>query len=439
MSSVTVQGPTFSDGDPSHRPTGSGFVRANEDGYLQKLAEKWMQEAGVADDDETYSLARLPAGYEVWERPRINNPNHSDKWLYGHPNHKTFDSPNRFYPHFFFLMHNGHQDCTCDKCLNHKTKIRDTMSVQKAPLLKAPFDEEGIPDKFKHLFTHLKSEALLTRKIEERASMEWQVERAVAKSAADSITQSYIPRHGEIVMYVSLAQGHELRQDASTHRFKVYKTINSGKTPKSQWVGAPTWLAGIITDNPSSTTRAVNFPQYRIEQLPTSGSVKEHHYTTLSLIRPFAFMKACLFGIPKDEWHPSIHAAIAACTTVSLIDRQDFVGNWPHAHVYSHGIFIGAESYWIGDLVRLLPESVPTDMAPAGTVPVMQIKKIQTVFHNIRAAEDAETCVEADVFESMEICFHGPVVTLSKAKTTNENTSNAEKEAEAGEAATKDV
>lgn len=53
MSSVTVvQGPTFSDGDPSHRPSGPGFVRANEAGYLQKLAEKWMQDAGVAEDGE---------------------------------------------------------------------------------------------------------------------------------------------------------------------------------------------------------------------------------------------------------------------------------------------------------------------------------------------------------------------------------------------------
>lgn len=41
---VVVQGPAYSDGDASHRPESGNLTRANEDGYLQTLAEKWMKE-----------------------------------------------------------------------------------------------------------------------------------------------------------------------------------------------------------------------------------------------------------------------------------------------------------------------------------------------------------------------------------------------------------
>ena len=39
-----VTGPVYSDGDASHRPEKGSLTRANEDGYLQTLAEKWMKE-----------------------------------------------------------------------------------------------------------------------------------------------------------------------------------------------------------------------------------------------------------------------------------------------------------------------------------------------------------------------------------------------------------
>ncbi|KAL8921093.1 MAG: hypothetical protein Q9172_004186 [Xanthocarpia lactea] len=39
-----VKGPVYSDGDASHRPEQGSLTRANEDGYLQTLAERWMKE-----------------------------------------------------------------------------------------------------------------------------------------------------------------------------------------------------------------------------------------------------------------------------------------------------------------------------------------------------------------------------------------------------------
>ena len=41
---AAIKGPVFSDGDASHKPEGGSLTRANEDGYLQFLAEKWMKE-----------------------------------------------------------------------------------------------------------------------------------------------------------------------------------------------------------------------------------------------------------------------------------------------------------------------------------------------------------------------------------------------------------
>ncbi|KAL8872475.1 MAG: hypothetical protein Q9174_001905 [Haloplaca sp. 1 TL-2023] len=43
---ITIQGPDFSDGDPSHRPTKSNYVRSNEESFMQKVATRWMEEQG---------------------------------------------------------------------------------------------------------------------------------------------------------------------------------------------------------------------------------------------------------------------------------------------------------------------------------------------------------------------------------------------------------
>jgi len=87
-----------SDCDPSHRPTGSQYRKFDpDDGYLEKLATLWMEEAARA------VLSGSPSSRIL----RTNNPQHIDKCCYSHPNHKSFDSPNRFFPHFLHLMEMG--------------------------------------------------------------------------------------------------------------------------------------------------------------------------------------------------------------------------------------------------------------------------------------------------------------------------------------------
>ncbi|CAL8583475.1 hypothetical protein XPA_009099 [Xanthoria parietina] len=420
---VVVQGPAYSDGDASHRPESGNLTRANEDGYLQTLAEKWIrEEVGAAQPGRRYTLDRLPAGYQAWERPRPNNPKHVDRWLYGHPDQKRFDSPNRFYPHFKYLMQHGNGEaCQCDLCGSKGPKRGPSKSTtrpqaatkrqtQPAPLNRGPVDDEGTPDVYCSLFTLLKNEGTLSRTIEERASLDWRAEKPLVQKFASVIPKqpAFIPRSGEIVLYLRpLPPGIQLQQDPKTHHFSLHDTI------RNRPAGSPKWLAGVVTQTPSTpldtaslypppsspagdgnhptdSSPSLNQSGFRIEPLPSPNSSdknlsKQHTYTPLHLIRPFAFWQHLLAGIPEPEWHISIHNALTASATVSLINRSRFTGRWPNASIYSDGLFVGAESYWIGDTVRLLlpPPDPPNAPNPTATLLVLQIQKIITEFHTL--------------------------------------------------------
>ena len=76
-----------------------------------------MQSRGEAKPGVKYVLAGLPAGYTMWQRPRPSDATHVDKYLYGHPSRKAFDSPNRFFVHFKHLMDHGDSvGCQCTIC-----------------------------------------------------------------------------------------------------------------------------------------------------------------------------------------------------------------------------------------------------------------------------------------------------------------------------------
>jgi len=108
-----------SDGDPSHLPQHAAYravVPPNL--YLEKIGTQWMQARNEAKPGARYYLDRLPDGYTLFEKPRLNNLRHADKHLFGHPRHKHFDSPNRFFPHFLHLMNNNGSNlgCPCTVC-----------------------------------------------------------------------------------------------------------------------------------------------------------------------------------------------------------------------------------------------------------------------------------------------------------------------------------
>jgi hypothetical protein len=116
---VSVPLRSGSDGDPTHVPTAGSKTQVDPPAlYLEKIGQQWIEARGQAQEGVTFVLENLPAGYTMWERPRASNPKHWDKYLYGHPRGRPFDSPNRFYPHFAFLMENGGSNigCPCTLC-----------------------------------------------------------------------------------------------------------------------------------------------------------------------------------------------------------------------------------------------------------------------------------------------------------------------------------
>ncbi|KAL8899572.1 MAG: hypothetical protein Q9192_001512 [Flavoplaca navasiana] len=439
---AVIKGPAFSDGDATHRPEGGNLTRANEDGYLQFLAEKWMkEEVGGAQPDVNGFC-----GLGVRESPI----SFIDRWLYGHPDGKRFDSPNRFYPHFKYLMQHGNgEPCKCDMCGTKGRKPGPKKHVgpppaatkrqtRPTPLTRGPVDEEGTPDVFCSLFTLLKSEGTLSRVIEERASLDWRAERPLVRRHANSIPKqpAFIPRTGEIVLYLRpLPPGVQLRQDPQTHQFSLHDTINNRPA------GIPKWVAGVVTQVPSTApTTASLYPPpdessdgpplnqtgFRIEPLPSPNSSdknlsKQHTYTPLYLIRPFAFWQHLLAGIPESEWHISIHNALTASATVSLMDRQRFSGKWPSASIHSSGLFVGAECYWVGDVVRLLSSASSHSLTTATTAPdddenpilIMKIQKIITKFHTLSPEPSIPSIITGNRCHKITLSIQGPVYTSS--------------------------
>ncbi|KAL8638421.1 MAG: hypothetical protein Q9226_008995, partial [Calogaya cf. arnoldii] len=439
-------------------PETGNLTRANEDGYLQTLAEKWMkEELGAAQPGKRHTLDRLPAGYQAWERPRPTNPKHIDRWLFGHPEGKRFDSPNRFYPHFKYLMqHDSGEPCKCDLCGTKGGKPGAKKSVGRpaaatkrqtrpAPLNRGPVDEEGTPDIYCSLFTLLKNEGTLSRTIEERASLDWRAEKPLVKKFANVIPKqpAFIPRNGEIVLYLRpLPPGIQLQQNPKTHYFTLHDTINNRPA------GTPKWLAGVVTQvpstpfktaslyppspqlpsNPNSETEepSLNLTGFRLEPLPSPNSPdknlsKQHTYTPLHLIRPFAFWQLLLAGIPESLWHISIHNALIASATVSLINRSRFSGRWPNASIYSDGIFIGAENYWIGDIVRLLPSALPaplttTTFKNVNPLLIIQIRKIVTKFHTLTPEPSNPNVVTGNRCSHISLTIQGPVFTSTRSR-----------------------
>ncbi|KAL8978267.1 MAG: hypothetical protein Q9177_006444 [Variospora cf. flavescens] len=385
--------------------------------YLQKIATKWMdEEAGGAEKGRIYTLPALPTGYTLWERPR-QSAKHVDRYLCGHPSHKCFDSPNRFYPHWKFLLNYGSgQACSCDLCASlpskssrHSSPSPTALSrklgarvLQQRLLQNGPVDEEGTPDIFRSLFTLLKSEGQLERKIEEKASLDWRAEKPLVDLFASTIPNqpSFLPRYGEMVFYLRPLPPHlQLCYDPSTQIFRIWD--NNSSTYASS---PPKWLAGIITQVPSILPTELNSADhdsnnltttgYRIQALPSPSSTqkylsKQHTYTPLSLIRPFFLHSNTLYCISPSTYHPSIANALTLSATVSLIDKHTFTGAWPNADIHSRGIFISGEAYWIGDTAVLLPEQDPLSSSSSTLTPesqkiaeIIHITDIVTSFHN---------------------------------------------------------
>lgn len=407
----------YSDGDPTHRPNGSQHLQFDpDDGYLEKLATLWMEHRTEKKPGMRYFLDHLPAGYCVYGRPRVNNPQHIDKWCYGHPDHKSFDSPNRFFPHFLHLMENGtNGGCPCTVCMGSKSAlvadngaglmtVRPSFKLRgRATLTEAgKVDEEGNPDVYRNLIDKLKCFGTLDTLITEPMSMDWRAERRLLHDSLQTISQqpAWLPRVAELVLFVrNIDEDEEITVDHSTKHYRIWNTT------KQRFTGYPRWEAGVIAQaaeekptiaelvrHPNNDEKMynINYAGYRVEPFPDPNGrdksiSKRHKYISLDQIRPLAFFNDLIKGIPATDWDQTIGNAITVMSTVSLVAKYRFKGSWPTADIFCRGIYIGSELIIVGDVVRLIPTSKASSK---DAIEVLKITSIKLVLSNLDKASD---------------------------------------------------
>ncbi|KAF2093519.1 hypothetical protein NA57DRAFT_48274 [Rhizodiscina lignyota] len=402
---VIVDAPDASDGDPTHRPEGAQYKLCNPPNiYLEKLGTGWMKHRGKAKPGMRYFLKKLPTGYEVYEKTRANGAQvgRTDRWLYGYPGHKWFDSPNRFLPHFIHLLDNDGSNigCNCTVCLGSAGKSRmgrastgstaGEKQTTTAPTAKprnrppgksgprkiiskpaptGPTDEEGTPDVYRILIDRLKKAGSMDVPITEQFSMDWRAEHEQSTNQLDEISRQpgWVPRVGEIVLFVrTLKEGQSIGYHAPTRTYRI-RSSEDGKQGS-----LPAWEAGVVTltsmdeleiddllqETENHHEYQVNYSGFRVEPLPDPNSAdkslsKRHKYVPVSQMRPFVFWQQILQNLKQGTWHTSIVNAMKTMSSFSLRDKFHFSGTWPTAAISCRGIYIGSELIIAGDVVRL--------------------------------------------------------------------------------------
>jgi hypothetical protein len=379
-----------------------------------------MQSRGEALPGIKYALERLPAGYTLWQRPRPKEPTHVDKYLYGHPGHQIFDSPNRFFPHFKYLMENAGDSigCPCTVCSGKggilpsphatygiKKGNQNGGSGTSTPKLAAPFhkgrpklvtpgmdasriDEEGTPDVYRNLIDRLQKQGTLDETIEEPMSLDWRVEQELLPQKLKELKEDpqWLPRVGDVVLYVrELSAGVEICRDKASGEFKLLNLETE------TWIGHPAWEAGLIGQTPTETTDIedlveehnktmnVSYSGVRVEPLPSPNNTnkslsKRYKYVPVHYTRPFVFWKELLGARPEETWHSTIVNALTAMSSFSLMGKHRFRGSWPTAQIYCYGIFLGSEALAVGDTVRLTPKPGQESCTDVLTITSIRLK-----------------------------------------------------------------
>jgi hypothetical protein len=438
-----------SDGDATHVPTPGTLSQVNPPTlYLEKIADQWMQARGEAGAGVKYILEALPAGYTMWQRARPSAPQHIDKYLYGHPQSKKFDSPNRFYPHFQHLMDNGGDSfgCPCTVCAgsvgvlpkgssgsakmssSSTASSRPSTPVTAAPITSQRFlppnhtvpapvvqsrgrpkttgtgldttrvDEEGTPDVYRNLIDKLKRHNTVDEVIEEPLSPDWRSEQNILPGLLHSLkaNDQWVPRTGDIVLYIrDLPGGVDFVRDKATGEFHLYNEDTE------ETLGSPSWEAGLVGETPAEVSTIADLYQsdrktnviysgVRVEPLPNPNDTdkslsKRHKYVSLRQTRPFMLWKVLLQHVPQEEWHATVLNAMTTISTLSLLGKYRFRGTWPDASIYCHGLYLGSELLAVDDTVRLLPN---TKFGQTSCTDILVIKTIRLKWSNMDKASD---------------------------------------------------
>ncbi|USP79105.1 uncharacterized protein yc1106_06379 [Curvularia clavata] len=433
--------PGCSDGDPLHAPPPGYSQITPPTLYLEKIAQQWVTQRGEAQPGVQYILEALPAGYTMWHRPRPSDPNCFDKYLFGHPSHRKFDSPNRFFPHFQYLMDNGGNSlgCPCTVCQGssgllpraapNSSRVRSSSTAlsrrssnasaptplasrpdsahcaaQERPKKLSPgldtssVDQDGTPDVYRNLIEKLRSHKHVDEDICEPLSPDWRAEQSKLSKLLRILKsqEQWIPRNGDIVLFVrNLSDRITIARYDTTGELRLYDEQSD------EFLDVPRWEAGLVTEAaPGSNTDAdllesdtnssadASCSGIRVEPVPDPNSTdkslsKRYKYISLRQSRPFFLWKEMLRQVDQEQWHPSVRNALALTSTVSLMGKYRFRGTWPEATIYCQGIFVGPEMLVVGDTIRLLPKSDQTVCTD-----IMSIKSIRLKWTNLDKASN---------------------------------------------------
>ncbi|KAF2234140.1 hypothetical protein EV356DRAFT_434688, partial [Viridothelium virens] len=405
---VTID--TFSDGDSTHVPNSTLHWKADATLYLEKIAALWMHHRGEAVTGVRYILNRLPDGYTLWAKRRSTSEKIIDKWLFGHPSHKYFDSPNRFFPHFLHLMDHGtNAGCPCTVCGAKGSKIPPVGGnrLPSIPIIGAkprgrpptkepppPLDAEGTPDIYRSLINKLQRDRQIDVSIEEHMSLDWRVESEHLQEMLEKLpTQpSWIPRLGELVLFVRHLDKHDMIQRDPSGVFKIFKQ------DQKQWEGFPLWEAGVITQvaqeelqmqeliRQSNKDYQVNYAGFRVEPISDPNSKdkpfsRQYKYVPLHHIRPFAFWTEILHGTPQEKIHETVQNAKTLASSLTLLSKHRFRGTWPSSDIFCKGLYLGSELVVVGDTIRLLPI-----LDTAKVTDILKITAIKLKFSDLHQA-----------------------------------------------------
>ncbi|PPJ51157.1 hypothetical protein CBER1_08542 [Cercospora berteroae] len=119
MSTSEVTVPVWGTSDGVHVPPTNQSLYRDDSHYRYHLANLWAKRAGATREDTTFKLNQLPTGYSGWQRTRQypDGRRHVDRYLYGHPSGRRFDSMPKAWTHFQHWLEFGHGNgCPCVLC-----------------------------------------------------------------------------------------------------------------------------------------------------------------------------------------------------------------------------------------------------------------------------------------------------------------------------------
>jgi Transcription-silencing protein Clr2 len=224
---------------------------------------------------------------------------------------------------------------------------------------------DGNSHTWQKLLKKLKKEGSIDQDIKDQEDMELAVSQQSLDDAFAEIRSSPAYRHrvGELVLF------HDTSRNA-----RVSFTIDPATRKKNILFD---WKAGVISLQNDEEHEplveedlflekkkrwAITYSGFKVELYPNPRTQESKEwskhmvYVPLHHIRPFNYWEEVLAGIPKEEWHPTIHHAISVLSSISVLDCFHIRGVWPSFAMSCRSVWIGAELICVGDVVRLKPK-----------------------------------------------------------------------------------